>query len=91
MSFGLGRHRRLADQLDQVLLDLCRDARCIDPIGDLGEESKLDAVARLLGGRQDADRDPLASVVLREARRLERILCKDGQRVVRRRPGRDGG
>ena len=91
MALGLGRDRRLADQLDDVLLDLRRDACGIDPVGDLGEQAKLDAVARLLGRRQDADRHPLASVVLREARGLERVLGEHGQRVVRRCPGKADG
>ena len=34
-----------------------RDARRLDPVGDLGEEPQLEAVARLLGRRRSLERD----------------------------------
>ncbi len=62
----------------QLLLDRLRDARRVDPVGDLREEPELEPVGGLSGLVVDrSERDALSGVVLGEPGRLDVALVEN--------------
>ena len=61
-----------------------RDPRRVDPVGDLGEEPELEAVAGLAGAGSAPSGTRSPAVVLGEPGRLEVVLAEHDQRVAAR-------